>query len=319
MSYSSFGNSYGQSGGIASDLGGAVGSVQGGLSTGLGKFKNNKYVSGATDFLYQNHLVSKVTFLILAVLIFVFAMRTGTRLMSWFMSPNPNPVLMKGMKSGKKFLRIKQDPRHTDAIPVMKSKNEREGITFTYSVWLYIEDLVYKQGQRKHIFHKGTGKFGTQSKPWRAEGGEEIQTKDMAFPNNSPGLFIGEDKNELIVVMNTFNNVLEEVKIPNIPLNKWVNVMIRVNNLNMDVFVNGSIAVRHVFSGPVKQNYGDVFVSANNGFAGNMSNLRYWNYALSSSEVADIVRDGPDLTSDKSMNIFPPYFSLRWYFGRDSV
>ncbi len=313
MSYSSFGNSYG---GAAADLGAAVGSVKGGLSAGLGKFKNNKYVSGATDFLYSNSLVAKVTFLILAVLLFVFSMRTGTQLLSWFMTPSPNPVLMKGMKSGKKFLRIIQDPRHRDSIPVLKSKNEREGIAFTYSVWLYIEDLVYKAGQRKHIFHKGTGKFGTHSKPWRAEGGEEIATKDMAFPNNSPGLFIGEDKNELIVVMNTFNNVLEEVKIPNIPLNKWINVVIRVTNLNLDVFVNGAIAVRHIFSGPVKQNYGDVFVSANNGFAGNMSNLRYWSYSLSSSEVADVVRDGPDLTSDKSMNIFPPYFSLRWYFGQ---
>lgn len=319
MSYSSFGNSYGQSGGIAADLGSAAGNIQGGISAGLGKFKNNKYVSGATDFLYSNSLVAKVTFLILAVLIFVFAMRTGTQLLSWFLSPNPNPILMKGMKSGKKFLRILQDPRHRDSIPVLRSKNEREGITFTYSVWLYIENLVYKSGQRKHIFHKGTGKFGTQSKPWRAEGGQEIQTKDMAFPNNSPGLFIGEDKNELIVVMNTFNNVLEEVKIPNIPLNKWINVVIRVNNLNLDVFVNGSIVVRHVFSGPVKQNYGDVFVSANNGFDGNMSSLRYFNHALSSAEIQDLVRDGPDLTSDKSMNVFPPYFSLRWYFGGKNV
>ena len=69
MSYSSFGNSYGQSGGIAADLGSAAGNIQGGLSAGLGKFKNNKYVSGASSFLYSNSLVAKVTFLILAVLI----------------------------------------------------------------------------------------------------------------------------------------------------------------------------------------------------------------------------------------------------------
>ena len=130
MSYSSFGNSYGQSGGIAADLGSAAGNIQGGLSAGLGKFKNNKYVSGATDFLYSNSLVAKVTFLILAVLIFVFSMRTGTQLLSWFMAPNHNPILMKGMKSGKKFLRIIQDPRHRDAIPVLKSKNERDPKTY---------------------------------------------------------------------------------------------------------------------------------------------------------------------------------------------
>ena len=37
---------------------------------------------------------------------------------------------------------------------------------------------------------------------------------------------------------------------------------------NLDVFVNGTISVRHVMSSPPKQNYGDVFINMNNGFSG---------------------------------------------------
>ena len=104
------------------------------------------------------------------------------------------------------------------------------------------------------------------------------------------------------------------VTVANIPLNKWVNVVIRVSNLNLDTFINGNIAVRHRLRSPVKQNYGDVFVNANGGFDGMLSSLRYFNQALSSAEIMDIVRAGPSLKMDKSMNIFPPYFSMRWFF-----
>jgi len=113
--------------------------------------------------------------------------------------------------------------------------------------------------------------------------------------------------------MNTFDKIEEKIVIEDVPLNKWINVVIRVNNLNLDVFVNGSIVVRHVFSGPVKQNYGDVFVSANNGFDGMMSNLRYFNSALNPVEISNIVRVGPNMCTDEANAEYPPYFSSRWY------
>ena len=34
-------------------------------------------------------------------------------------------------------------------------------------------------------------------------------------------------ENKLVVIMNTFDKILEEVEIPNIPMNKWINVVMR--------------------------------------------------------------------------------------------
>ena len=31
-------------------------------------------------------------------------------------------------------------------------------------------------------------------------------------------------------------------------------------------------------------------------------------------EIDNVVKQGPNLKSDDSMKIFPPYFSLRWFF-----
>ena len=54
---------------------------------------------------------------------------------------------------------IPQNPNVDGAKPVLRSNNQRGGLEFTWSVWLYIDDMVYKNGQRKHIFHKGNDTF----------------------------------------------------------------------------------------------------------------------------------------------------------------
>tara|TARA_B110000438_G_C15808010_1_gene648333 strand:+ start:1403 stop:2362 length:960 start_codon:yes stop_codon:yes gene_type:complete len=311
MSYSSFSENMGTP---AANLGAGAGKAQAAMTEQFNKFKNNKFVSGASDFLMSNTAVAKFCFFILVILLFVFALRLGSKLLSWVLAPSPNPYLINGMKSGKKYLKIIQDPRDRESIPLLRSDNEREGTEFTYSVWLYIEDLAnYRVGKRKHIFHKGSKVFARKN-TWRIGDDDKVDISEMAFPNNSPGLFLAESGNELIVTVNTFEHILEEVRIPNIPLNKWINISIRVSNLNLDVFMNGNIAVRHRLRSPVKQNMGDVHVNAQGGFDGMLSSLRYFNSSLSSSEIMDLVRAGPNLKMDKSMNIFPPYMSLRWYF-----
>jgi hypothetical protein len=119
--------------------------------------------------------------------------------------------------------------------------------------------------------------------------------------------------------MNTFNVINEEVLIPDIPLNKWVNVIIRCKNTTLDVYVNGTITRSINLIGVPKQNYGDVYVAMNGGFSGNISNLWYYNYALGTSKIQSIVQNGPNTKMVSSSgsgidnNMFD-YLSLRWFF-----
>lgn len=250
------------------------------------------------NFLNSNTLVSKVVFIVLVVIGFVVLLQLGTTFLGWLFEPSANPHLVSGMKDAKKLLIIPQDPKNPNAIPVMRSANQRSGLEFTWSVWVYVDDLVYKNGQKKHIFHKGSGNFQDQT----------------AFPNNGPGLYIHPIRNSLIVVMNTFKNIMEEVEVSDLPMHKWVNVAIRVKGKVMDVFINGDVALRHTFDGVPKQNYGDVYVNLNGGFSGKLSDLWYHDYALSGSDLMQIVRNGPDLRTTKQEVAIPPYLSLQWFF-----
>ncbi len=309
MSYSSFAGNYNNP--LSTKLGSGLASVHLGAQSTMSKFRNNKFVQGTSEFLYSNSLVAKVCFLVLVIIIFVIALRMGSRFITWVMSPDKNPILVNGLKDAKKLKIIPQDPKEKGSIPVLRSVNERDGLEFSWSVWLYIDSMVYKQGQKKHIFHKGSSKNVDGRSKW---GDNKID--GMAFPNNGPGMYLHENKNALIVVMNTFDDVIEEIQIDDIPLNKWINVVIRVKGKKMDTYVNGTIVNRHVFQSVPKQNYGDVYVNMNNGFSGLLSSLRYFSYALTGVEVENLVKAGPNLTADDSLKIFPPYFSLRWFFSK---
>lgn len=276
------------------------------ISDGAGAFDNfqsSNVVNGTKEFLESNSMVAKTAFLILVVILFVLGLRVLSAFVSWLFSINQDPYLVKGLVDAKKFQKIAQNPDESGSITLLRSDNEQGGIEFTYSVWLFIDDLVYNQGRYKHVFHKGN---------------DAISTDGMNEPNNAPGLYIAPDTNSLVVVMNTFNDINEKITIDNIPINKWVNVQIRVENLNLDVFINGMLAKRLIMNGVPKQNYGDVYVAMNGGFSGYISNLRYYNEALGTTAIEGIVESGPDLKMGESGSSIavnkPKYLSMRWFF-----
>ena len=283
-------------------------SEYGTISSGAGvfdNFKSSSEVDGTKEFLESNGLVAKVAFLLLVLVVFVIAVRFSAQLLSWLFSYNNQPYLIDGMINAKNMMVIPQDPNNRSSIPIIRSDNESNGIEFTYSVWIFIDDLVYQQGQYRHIFHKGNDNINYKNQP-----------TGMNQPNNAPGLYIAPNTNALVVVMNTFNNIEEKVTIDDIPMNKWVCVQLRVENHQLDTYINGKLAKRLIMKGVPKQNYGDVFVGMNGGFSGYISDLRYFNYGLGTGKIQSIVDSGPNLKMlGQNMNDSDPkYLSLRWFF-----
>jgi hypothetical protein len=286
---------------IQSSLTKGFGVPSGDIRDAFSGFGNNRFLSGSAEFLQSNTLVAKIAFIFLVVIVFVILLRLGTRFVVWLTTPNGNPKLIPYMKDGTKPLVIKQDPKLKDSITLLRSNNEHDGLEFTYSTWLNIKDTQDKLGKYGHIFHKGNDSF---------------QEDGLSLPNNAPGLYLDKDTNKLVIIMNTFNNVIEKVEVPNIPLNKWISVIIRVEGAKMDVYINGTITLRHQFTSVPKQNYGDLYVNLDGGFQGYISDLWYHNYSLTTRDIINIVDGGPNLKTDTSSygtQYQPPYFSLRWY------
>tara|TARA_B100000073_G_scaffold54038_2_gene39868 strand:+ start:2977 stop:3936 length:960 start_codon:yes stop_codon:yes gene_type:complete len=317
MSYSGFQENYNNP---FSKVGQGLSDAEYSASNVMAKFRNNKFVSGGADFLNSNSLVAKVCFLILVIILFIMALRLGSRILTWLLSPSKNPIIVDGLRDGQRQKIVTQKPGLKDSVPIIRSVNERDGIEFTWSVWLWVKDTTWDTKtanaptRKKHIFNKGSlGNIQGGSGNWE-EGDSTTSLDGMAFPNNSPGVYLAPNTNDMIVYMNTYDNVLEEVTIPDIPVNKWINVILRNKGRNLDVYINGKIKHRHVFNSVPKQNYGNVNVTRNGGFSGHLSSLRYFHTALTGVEIDNLVKKGPNLKADDSIKIFPPYFSLRWFF-----
>ena len=268
-------------------------------------FQSNKYLQGGREFLESNSIIAKIAFLLLIIVVFIFALRLGMGMLTWLFSGKSSPILINGMINSKQMVIIPQNPSTSGSIPILRSFDEQNGIEFTWSTWIFIDDLTYKQGQYKHVFHKGNDNINLSTEP-----------KGLNFPNNAPGLYIGPNSNNILIILNTFTNITEEIEIDNIPIKKWVNIIIRCNSNIIDVFINGTLARRHILNGVVKQNYGDVYVSMNGGFDGYTSSLRYFDTAIGTSKIQSIINDGPNMKieTDDITKSKPQYLSLRWYF-----
>jgi len=304
------------------------------MNQALGGFGNKSMVSGSKEFLMSNTIVAKVAFLLLVIIGFVLCLRLSTQLIIWYNKPDPNPYLVTCRRDGELQKVIPTNPKVTNAIPILRSKDERTGVEFTWSVWLYIEkphsaDATGGTDPRYwHIFHKGT----VMSK---SDSGGILDAKNM---NATPGLYIEAKKdqnknltNSLVVVTNTYSGEIADINqggigniekttvIGNIPIRKWIHVAIRVENKNLDVYINGILSKRRVLPSLPRQNYGNVYLAQTDssktefGFKGEISSLRYFNSALNPIEITNIVRVGPNMCTDDSMSQYPPYFSQRWY------
>ena len=261
--------------------------------------------SGLKDFLNSSSLIARFSFLLVVIFLFILLLQIGVSMIAGVINMGKNsPHLIDGMIDGKQMLIVPQDPKSKGAITINRSKNGPAGIEFTWSVWVYINDLQYLSGQYRHIFHKGNNSFDSKT--------------GLNQPNNAPGLYISPSSNELTIIMNTYDVINEQIVIPNIPMNKWMNVIIRCRNQNVDVYMNGTIAKSILLSGVPKQNYGNVYVAANGGFSGYVSNLWYYSHALGISTIQSIVKGGPNLklVNPGGMDIVNPnYLSTRWFFA----
>lgn len=177
------------------------------------------------------------------------------------------------------------------ALPV--SLNQDQGITFSYSCWVRIDNFAYRPGVQKVIFTKGP--------------------TDLS--SSCPSLLIDGNTNTLLVKLDTYG-ATEIVPISNIPAKKWIHVAIVVEQKSVDVYINGVLHTHHSIIQVPRQNSGTVHTGINGGFEGKLANLIYYNYFLKPSDIPPLMSNPPQADPSDSTAPMPPYFDISWWIGR---
>ena len=174
---------------------------------------------------------------------------------------------------------------------IMDAKNEftilakdlvstKTSTTNSYSIWMYIDDWTYRNGEKKIVFLRG--KLDTNNDPI----------------DPCPSVHLGEYDNDLYVQMTYNDSITSSVKIhhcsvSNIPIQKWVNVTTVVSGRTVDIYLDGKLVNTCLLPGSVHiDNTTDAYITPAGGFSGYTSKFQYYDYALTSKEVWDVYTSG---------------------------
>ena len=225
-------------------------------------------------------------------------------------------VLLPKTYTMKDAVNLSQNPNVVGSKPVHLSDNERTGVEFSYSFYLYVDPASFRQEfGLLHVFHKG---YATQ------------------FPLLAPGVYMRSDTNTLRVYMNTYKTWNNFVEVDNFPVKKWVHVVIVCKNSALEIFINGNLSRKMSFDGYAPyQNNQDICCFSDRllhlsqstlpsvddtGFhvfgvmQGLFSRLNYFNYALCVAEIQQLMNEGPSKEMDSGiMSSIPPYLDDTWW------
>jgi hypothetical protein len=181
--------------------------------------------------------------------------------------------------------------QYTSNKAIPRSLDQNEGLTFSYTCWVRIDDFAYRYGQPKVVFTKGSPDLKTMC----------------------PALLVDGNTNSLLVKLDTFGGT-ETIPIGNIPAKKWIHVAIAVDQDSVDVYINGNLYIHHSITQIPKQNNSTVSTGIAGGFDGKVSNLQYYGYLLNPDSVRSSMASPPE--GEKGVDILPPYFDISWWTGR---
>jgi len=237
--------------------------------------------------------------------------------------------------SGAKMYTITQDPNIAQSKTIYFSDNQRSGIEFSYSLFIFIKSDTFDDSNTSslyHILHKGYGKM---------------------YPLLGPGIFCWGHTNTLRVFMNCYDTWNNYSDIENIPVDKWFHLTVTCQGNTLYVYINGNLKTKMALSNntPPYQNYGNIYafnnrkltlfstytasllndpmfstsmpgyltsITFNGSIKGMISRVYYFSYALTYSEIQSLLNMGPSTTIEGNDSIsMSPYLSDTWWTNRN--
>ena len=142
----------------------------------------------------------------------------------------------------------------------------KKGISSSLSIWIYVKDWHYKFMEYKQIFKKGN--------------------LEIYMPPKNNYLIVD------IPVIGKKNK--ETITFKNVPLQKWLNIVIVIQKRHVDLWINGRLYRSKYLSNIANlENNKKIICGDNKGFDGYLSRVTSWDHVLSKSKIINTFKAGP--------------------------
>ena len=199
-----------------------------------------------------------------------------------------DPYTLQGIQDGKTSSTIDPDSLATNGSDVPSSN-------FAYSVWFYVNNWNYRYGESKVIF----GRMGAMS------GDGKGSVPGISGLDPCPAVVLGAVENNISISLGCYpgadqqpttsggNTVVHTCSVANVPIQKWVNLVVSVYGRSMDVYIDGKLVRTCLLPGVASvNNNAKVYVTPLGGFEGWTSKLQYYPNSLNPQEVWNIYTRG---------------------------
>jgi hypothetical protein len=199
-----------------------------------------------------------------------------------------DPYTLQNIQSG-------QTSSTIDATSLATNGSGTPSSNFAYSVWFYIDDWNYRYGEPKVIF----GRMGAPS----SSGGGSIPGVNGLDP--CPAVVLGAVENNVSVSLGCYpgadqeptttggTTVVHTCNVSNVPIQKWVNLIISVYGRTMDLYIDGKLVRTCLLPGVASiNNNANIYVTPAGGFDGWTAKLQYYPDSLNPQQAWNIYSQG---------------------------
>lgn len=110
----------------------------------------------------------------------------------------------------------------------------------------------------------------------------------------------------------------QEIRVENIYLQKWVNIIVTLSTRSVDVYINGKLVKTKTMNNAIDTvalNYGDIKITPDGGFGGYISKVRYYPDYISPKKAWEIYKDGFGDAFESSLN----KYNMSLTFYKDAI
>ena len=199
-----------------------------------------------------------------------------------------DPYTLQNMQDGKTASTISASSLATNGSSVPSSN-------FAYSIWFYINNWNYRYGEPKVIF----GRMGSVS----GTDGGTIHGVNGLDP--CPAVVLGAVENNISISLGCYpgadqqpttsggNTIVHTCSVSNVPIQKWVNLVVSVYGRSMDVYIDGKLVRTCLLPGVASvNNNANVYVTPLGGFEGWTSKFQYYPNSINPQEAWNIYTRG---------------------------
>lgn len=253
------------------------------FGTNFNPFKSTTPTSSYSDF-SMNNIVIIVTFGIMVyVLVQMLIVLNRPEFLYYTLSPIPTDL------DNETFGKV----NYSEKLPLAKL-NE-----FTYSFWVYLREVKSEPNADDTDNPKPQLLFMRN------------KTSNEDFFNANPVVYIKNNTNTMKIALRTgestdtglddihqnSSDAYEHFIIEYIPVKRWVNVMINVDNKRVTIFLDGEIVETRILDNSVSETNGDVYLGKNSDIItpnALISKIQFYNYSIRTpNDIRKIYDDGP--------------------------